>query len=471
MAKQSGAKQSGAKQSGAKRSCLAIILAAGEGTRMKSSMPKVLHRVAGLPMLGHVLNAAKAGGATATAVVIGPNAEAVAGFVGKAAPGANAFVQTERLGTGHAVLAAKKALMAGDDDVLVLFGDTPLVTGATLKKLRGALARGADIAVLGFRPPSPTGYGRLVMQGRQLVAIREEKDASADEKAIGLCNAGAMAFQGKGLTKLLAKIGNTNAKGEYYMTDAVEIAGAAGGKVVVVEADADEVAGVNSRAQLAEVEALFQKRARAEALAGGVTMTAPDTVWFSHDTKLGRDVTIEPNVFFGPGVTVADNVEIRANCHFEGATIASGAIVGPFARLRPGADIGPDVHIGDFVEVKAARLDKGAKANHLAYIGDAHVGAGTNIGAGTITANYDGFFKHRTEIGDNVSIGSNAVLVAPVKIGDGASVAAGSTISRDVSPDALALARGQQVEKPQWARRFREKKSAEKAAARKPTRR
>jgi bifunctional UDP-N-acetylglucosamine pyrophosphorylase/glucosamine-1-phosphate N-acetyltransferase len=449
-----------------KRTCLALILAAGEGTRMKSATPKVLHKIAGLPMLGHVLNGAVAGGASEIAVVIGPGMEAVSAFLAKTAPSAKVYVQQERLGTAHAVLAAKKAL-SGTDDVLVLFGDTPLVTGTTLAGLRRLLARGADIAVLGFRPADPTGYGRLILEGKQLVAIREEKDASPEEKAIGLCNAGVMAFRGDGLVRLLGKIGNANAKGEYYMTDAVAIASAAGKKVVVAEAAADEVAGVNSRGQLAHVEGLYQRRAREEAMAGGVTMVAPSTVWFSHDTRLGRDVTLEPNVFFGPGVTIADNVVIRANCHIEGARIASGATIGPFARLRPGADIGENVHIGDFVEVKSARLDEGAKANHLTYIGDAHVGAKTNIGAGTITANYDGFDKFRTEIGAGVSIGSNVVLIAPVKIGDGASVAGGSTITRDVTPDALAIARGQQVEKPDWARKFREKKLAARAAKRK----
>lgn len=434
---------------------------------MKSATPKVLHKLAGLPMLGHVLMAAHASGADAVAVVIGPAMDAVSAFLAREAPQVATFVQEQRLGTGHAVLTAKKAINHGADDVLVVFGDTPLVTARTLKRLRGALARGADIAVLGFRPPDPTGYGRLIVDARQLVAIREEKDAGPEEKAIGLCNAGVMAFQSTGLVRLLGKIGTANAKGEYYLTDAVEIAAAAGKTVVVVEADADEVAGINSRAQLAHVEELWQRRAREAAMAAGVTMIAPSTVWFSHDTRLGRDVTLEPNIFFGPGVTVADNVVIRANCHIEGATIASGAIIGPFARLRPGADIGENVHIGDFVEVKSARLDAGAKANHLAYIGDAHIGAKTNIGAGTITANYDGFDKFRTEIGAGVSIGSNAVLVAPLTIGDGASVAAGSVITRDVAADALAVARGQQVDKPDWARKFREKKLAARAAKKK----
>jgi bifunctional UDP-N-acetylglucosamine pyrophosphorylase/glucosamine-1-phosphate N-acetyltransferase len=445
-----------------KRSCLAIILAAGEGTRMKSALPKVLHPVGSLPMLGHVLKMAAASGATDIAVVVGPQAEAVTTFVGRALPSASMHVQEQRLGTAHAVLTARKAIAKGADDVIVVYGDTPLVRAETIARLRRALAAGADVVVAGFRPSDPLRYGRLITDGKQLLAIREYNDASAAERAIGLCNAGIMAFRGQGLLALLKKIGNGNAKKEYYLTDAVEIASRGRKKVAWIEADADDVTGVDSRIQLAHAEGIFQRRMREAAMANGVTMIAPSTVWFSHDTKVGRDVTIEPNVFFGPGVAVADNVTIRANCHIEGATIASGAIVGPFARLRPGADIGPNVHIGDFVEVKAARLDEGVKANHLAYIGDAHIGAGTNIGAGTITANYDGFDKHRTEIGAGASIGSNAVLVAPIKVGAGANVAAGSVIVRDVPADALAVARGQQVEKPDWARKFREKKRGER---------
>ena len=434
---------------------------------MKSATPKVLHKVAGLPMLGHVLKAAEASGAGKTAVVVGPGMDAVNAFLAREAPDAQIFVQEQRLGTAHAVLSAKKALTASPDQVLVMYGDTPLVTGGTLKKMRAGLARGVDLVVLGFRPADPARYGRLIVDGRRLAAIREFNDATAEERAIGFCNAGVMAFSGATVAPLLKRIGNGNAKGEYYLTDLVELANARRLKVVAIEADADEVLGVDTRGQLAHAEGVWQKHAREQAMAAGVTMVAPSTVWFSHDTALGRDVTLEPNVFFGPGVTVADNVVIRANCHIEGATIASGATIGPFARLRPGADIGENVHIGDFVEVKSARLDAGAKANHLAYIGDAHIGAKTNIGAGTITANYDGYDKFRTEIGAEVSIGSNAVLVAPVTIGDGASVAAGSVISRNVPADALAIARGQQVEKPDWARKFREKKVQARAAAKK----
>ena len=441
----------------AKRSCLTIVLAAGEGTRMRSDIPKVMHRVGGLPMVGHVIAAAKAAGATRLAVVIGPGAEATRAFLEKAAPEAAIHVQAERLGTGHAVLSAKKAFTPKPDDVVVLYGDTPLVSPETIRRLRRPLARGASVAVLGFRPPSPTGYGRLIMAGKQLLAIREERDASPAEKAIGLCNAGLIAFSGDAI-RLLGKIGTRNAKGEYYLTDLVELANAAAKTVAVIETDADEVIGVNRRSELAAAEAIFQARARAAAMDAGATLVAPDTVFLSYDTTLGRDVTVEPHVVFGPGVTIADRVAVRAFSHLEGATVAEGAVVGPFARLRPGAAIGPDAHIGYFVEVKNAAIDAGAKANHLAYIGDAHVGAGSNIGAGAITCNYDGFGKYRTEIGKGAFIGSNSSLVAPVTIGDGAYVASGSVISRDVEPGALAVGRARQVDKPGWAKAFREKR-------------
>jgi bifunctional UDP-N-acetylglucosamine pyrophosphorylase/glucosamine-1-phosphate N-acetyltransferase len=439
-----------------KRSCLAIVLAAGEGTRMKSAIPKALHRVGGLPMLGHVLKTAAGAGADAIAVVVGPDAGAVTDFIALQTPDATVHIQAERLGTGHAVLAARAAIAAGPDDVLVLYADTPMVTARTLGRLRRALAAGSDVVVAGFRPPSPTGYGRLVVEKGRLVAIREEKDTSAAEKAIGLCNGGIMAFRGDGLMAMLKKIGTDNAKGEHYLTDAVEIANRARKKVTAIEVDADDVAGINSRGDLAHVEGIFQRRMREKAMADGVTLIAPSTVWFSFDTKIGRDVTIEPNVFLGPGVTVADDVIIRADCHIEGATIDSGAIIGPFARLRPGAVVGKRAHIGNFVEIKNATIDEGAKANHLAYIGDAHIGAATNIGAGAITANYDGFDKHRTEIGAGASIGSNVVLVAPVSVGDGATVAAGSTITHNVPSDALAVARARQEDKPGWSKKYRE---------------
>jgi bifunctional UDP-N-acetylglucosamine pyrophosphorylase/glucosamine-1-phosphate N-acetyltransferase len=448
----------------AKRTCLAIVLAAGEGVRMRSTTPKVLHKIGGLPMLGHVLKAVAASGATEIAVVVAPKADAVAAFVRQASPGASLHEQREQLGTGHAVLAAKGAIAKGADDVLVVYGDAPLVCGDTLKRARKAIAGGADVAVIGFRTPDPRGYGRLVEEDGRLVAIVEEKDATAAERRIGYCNSGIIAFRGEGLLPLLKKIGNDNAKGEYYLTDAVALANAAGRRAVAVETAADEVAGVNNRLQLSHAEGLFQKAMRETAMEEGVTMIAPSTVWFSYDTEIGKDVTIEPNVFFGPGVTIADNVIIRANSHIEGARIAAGAIIGPFARLRPGALIGERVHIGNFVEVKNAKIDEGAKANHLSYIGDAQVDAAVNIGAGTITCNYDGFDKHWTKIGAGAFIGSNSALVAPVTIGAGANVAAGSVITHDVPEDALAVARARQEDKPGWARKYKERKALEKAA-------
>jgi len=425
---------------------------------MRSALPKAMHKLAGLPLLGHVLAAAAAAGADERAVVIGPDGGALRDFLAKFAPDASVHEQGERRGTADAVLAARKAFARPADDVIVLYADTPLITAATLRRVRRALANGAEVVALAFRPADPAGYGRMIVDRRQLLAIREDKDASAAEKKIGLCNAGLMAFRGAALMPTLRKIGNANAKGEFYLTDAVAIANRARRKVVAIEADADEVAGVNSRHQLAHVEGLFQRRAREAAMAAGATLIAPSTVWFSHDTRLGRDVTIEPSVFFGPGVTVADNVTIRAFCHIAGATIAGGASIGPFARIRPTTRVGRNVHIGDFVEVKNAAIADGAKANHLAYIGDARIGAAANIGAGTITANYDGFAKHVTDIGADASIGSNAVLVAPVTVGAGAYVAAGSVVTHDVPADALALARARQVDKPQWARRYRESK-------------
>ena len=429
---------------------------------MRSALPKVMHRVAGLPMLGHVVNAAEAAGATRLAAVIGPGAEGTRRYLSAVAPGAAVYVQAERLGTGHAVLQAKKEFSARPDDVVVLYGDTPLITPATVRRLRRALAKGADVVVLGFRPLDPTGYGRLIVAGRQLVAIREHKDASTAERRVGLCNAGVMAFAGSA-APLLRKIGNANARGEYYLTDLVEIANRTRRKVTVIEAEAAEVIGVNTRAELAEAERIFQARARAEAMVGGATLIAPETVFFSHDTRLGRDVVVEPNVFFGPGVAIADGVTVRAFSHIEGARVAAGAIVGPFARLRPGADVGPNAHVGNFVEIKNATIDEGAKANHLAYIGDAHVGAGANIGAGTITCNYDGFGKYHTEIGAGAFIGSNSALVAPVTIGERAYVGSGSVITRDVPADALAVARGRQVDREGWAARFRRERLAPKA--------
>ncbi|MBS7542640.1 bifunctional UDP-N-acetylglucosamine diphosphorylase/glucosamine-1-phosphate N-acetyltransferase GlmU [Ancylobacter oerskovii] len=442
------------------RRLLVIVLAAGEGTRMKSALPKVMHKVAGRSMVGHVLETARAAGAAEIAVVIGPDHDRVAAEVARVAPDAGVFVQRERLGTAHAVLAAREAIARGYDDILVMYGDTPLVQPQTLEALRAPLAQGAAVTVLGFRPADPAGYGRLVTQDGRLVAIREEKDASPAEKAIDLCNAGLMALDGALALELLAGIGNANAKGEYYLTDAVEAAIARGRTAAVSEAEAGEVAGVNTRAQLAEAEAVLQQRLRRAAMEGGATLVAPETVFFSADTRLGRDVVVEPNVVFGPGVAVADGVVIRAFSHIEGATLAAGVSAGPFARLRPGAALGEGVHIGNFVEIKNAELARGVKVNHLSYVGDSTVGEGTNIGAGSITCNYDGFNKHRTTIGANAFIGTNSLMVAPVTIGDGAYVGTGSVITEDVPADALAIGRARQVNKPGLAARLRERLQA-----------
>jgi bifunctional UDP-N-acetylglucosamine pyrophosphorylase/glucosamine-1-phosphate N-acetyltransferase len=435
---------------------LIVVLAAGKGTRMKSSLPKVLHAVAGRSMLGHVMALAAESHAGAIAAVIGEDMEAVRAEVVQRNPRAAVFIQDPQLGTAHAVLAARSAIEAHRGDVIVLYADTPLIEVQTIARLRSLLDQGAQIGVLGFRAADPSGYGRLVTSASgELIAIREEKDASAEERRIDLCNSGVMAFRVPDLAALLSEIGSNNAKGEYYLTDAIEKGRHKGFKAAVAECPEEEVLGVNARDQLAVAEAIWQKRARARVMADGATLVAPETVWLSFDTEIGRDVTIEPNVFFGPGVKVEDGVEIKANCHIEGATIGNGARIGPFARLRAGADLGTDVHIGNFVEVKNTKVEAGAKANHLSYLGDGSVGAKANIGAGTIFCNYDGFFKHKTEIGAGAFIGSNSALVAPVKIGDGAYVGSGSVITRDVGKDALALERSGQEERPEWAAKFR----------------
>ena len=446
---------------GEPRSCLAIVLAAGEGTRMRSSLPKVLHTVGHKTLLAHVLTAAMRAGAH-IAVVVGPGRDDVAKEATAIAPQAKVFVQRDRLGTAHAVLAAREAIAAGADDILVMFADTPLVRPETLARLRAAIAGGAAVTALGFRPKDPAGYGRLVMKGDELIAIVEDKDASEDERTIDLCNGGLMALAGSTALTILERIGNSNAKGEYYLTDAVKIARDMGLKAAVIETDEDDVRGINTKAQLAETEAVLQQRLRAAAMEAGVTMIAPETVFLSADTTFGKDVTIEPNVVFGPGVTVEDGATIRSFSHLEGAIVGKGARVGPFARLRPGAKLGVDVHIGNFVEVKAATMEDGAKANHLAYIGDARVGAKANIGAGTITCNYDGVNKHLTDIGAGAFIGTNSSLVAPVKIGEGAYVGSGSVITKDVPADALAIGRGQQVNKEGGAARLRRLNEAKK---------
>ena len=443
----------------------AILLAAGLGTRMKSALPKVLHPVAGRPMIGHIIAALDDVDAERAVVVVGPGMEAVADAV---AP-ARTAIQEPALGTAHAVLAARDALAGFEGDVLVLFGDTPLLTAATMERMLAARRGKGDPAVvaLGFRPADPAAYGRMITgPDGALGSIVEYRDATPEQRAIGLCNAGIMAFDGRRLFALLDGIGNDNAKGEYYLTDIIAIAIARGMACGVVEIDdAEEVMGVNSRAELAAAEAAMQRRLRAAAMANGATLSDPDTVYFSHDTRLGRDVTVGPNVVFRGGVTVGDNVEIRAFCHIEGTEIAEGAIVGPFARLRPGTIIGRDVHIGNFVEVKAALMETGAKANHLSYIGDSRVGAGANIGAGTITCNYDGFTKSHTDIGAGAFIGSNTALVAPVTVGDGAIIGAGSVITTDVKPDSLVVERSEQTEREGWAKRYRSRRQAEKDAA------
>jgi bifunctional UDP-N-acetylglucosamine pyrophosphorylase/glucosamine-1-phosphate N-acetyltransferase len=441
-----------------RRTCLAIVLAAGEGTRMRSALPKALHTIGGRTLLAHVLTSAMRAGGGDIAVVVGPDHDAVAAEARALVPKAKIFEQKQRRGTAHAVLAARKAIARKPDDILVMFSDTPLVRPETLAELRAALSRGAAVAVLGFRPADPAGYGRLLTRGDELLAIHEERDASEDERRIGFCNGGLMALAGDTALAILDRIGNSNAKGEYYLSDAVAIARDMGLKAVAIETGEDDMRGINTKAQLAETEAVLQHRLRAAALEAGVTMIAPETVFLSADTKFGKDVTVEPNVVFGPGVTVGDGALIRSFSHLEGAQVGKGARVGPFARLRPGAELGSDVHIGNFVEVKAAKIEAGAKANHLAYIGDARVGSGANIGAGTITCNYDGVAKHRTDIGKGAFIGSNSALVAPVKIGDHAYVGSGSVVTTNVPADALALARGQQTIKPGWAKRLRRRR-------------
>jgi bifunctional UDP-N-acetylglucosamine pyrophosphorylase/glucosamine-1-phosphate N-acetyltransferase len=444
---------------------LAVVLAAGQGTRMKSRRPKVLHKVAGRPMVSHAVAAAKAAGAARIALVVAPGMDAVADAVRAEFADATSHVQAEALGTGHAVLAARDAFADHDGPVLVLYGDTPLLRPETLERVAAAIGAGANVVVAGFEARDPAGYGRLITgEGGDLVAIREEKDASPAEREVRLCNSGVMGFRGSHLPGLLARIGADNAKGEFYLTDAVGLAVGDGLAAAVVTCPEEEVLGVNDRTQLAEAEATLQTRLRREAMLNGATMVAPETVFLSHDTRIGRDVTIEPHVIFGPGAVVGDGATVKGFSHIEGARIGEGAVVGPFARLRPGADVGEKARVGNFVEIKNATLDHGAKVNHLTYIGDAHIGAEANIGAGTITCNYDGFGKHRTEIGAGAFVGSNSSLVAPVSIGAGAYIGSGSVINRDVSADALALTRAPQVEKGGWAAKFRALKARAKSA-------
>ncbi len=446
------------------RSCLAVILAAGDSTRMKSSVSKVLHPVAGRPMIAHVAAAVARAGISDVALVVGRDAEAVEKAAAVDDLRVSSFIQKERLGTGHAVLAAREAIARGYDDVLVAYGDVPLITDGPFAAARTAVAEGHDVAVIGFHTDEPTGYGRLLVENGELVAIREEKDATDAERAVTRCNSGLMAIDGRKALALLERIGNDNAKREFYLTDIVEIARALGGRTVAVDASEEELSGCNNRAELAHIERLWQQRRRREIMLSGVTMIAPETVFLSYDTEIGQDAVIEPNVVFGPGVTVEGGAVIHAFSHVEGAHVSAGATVGPFARLRPGAHLAEGAKVGNFCEVKKAEIGAGAKVNHLTYIGDAFVGAGSNIGAGTITCNYDGVNKFETHIGAGAFIGSNTALVAPVSVGDGAYVGSGSVITEDVPADALALGRARQVVKPERAKQIREHNLAIKAA-------
>jgi bifunctional UDP-N-acetylglucosamine pyrophosphorylase / glucosamine-1-phosphate N-acetyltransferase len=444
------------------RSSLTVVLAAGEGTRMRSAAPKVLHPVAGRSLLWHVLDAAPKGPDARLAVVVGPDHAAIADEAKRIRPDADIFVQSERLGTAHAVLAAREAIARGVDDLLVAFGDTPLISAITFERLRAPLKNGAALAVLGFRAADPDGYGRLLLDGERLVAIREEADASPEECKITLCNAGVMAFDGRKALAILDRIGNANSKSEYYLVDAVAIIRDMGLEAVVIETSEDEVRGINTKAQLAEAEQVMQTRLRKAALDAGVTLIAPETVFLSADTTFGKDVTIEPFVVIGPGVSIADGAVIHSFTHITQSSIGKKALIGPYARLRPGTSVGEGAKIGNFVEAKATTLEAGVKVNHLSYVGDAHIGANSNIGAGTITCNYNGFSKHKTIIGKGAFIGTNSSLVAPVTIGNGAYIGSGSVITKDVPDDALAVERSSQTNREGGATRYREMQTGKK---------
>ena len=442
-----------------------VILAAGMGTRMKSSVPKVLHKIAGRSLLGHVMQTGISLNPNRVAVVLGPDVPDAVAEARRFMPDCIVVEQRERKGTAHAVSMAAEAFKGFSGVIVILYGDCPLVRSVSLDALVEQVKAGADAVVLAFRAAKPKGYGRIIQtpQG-DVVAIREELDASAAERQIDLCNSGIIAANAATLWNNLSDVRNDNAKSEFYLTDIVELIVSKKGRVTVSLCDEQEVAGVNDRVQLAELEARYQAQRRETAMLEGATLLDPGSVYFSADTKLGRDVVIEPHVVFGPSVEVEDGVTISAFSHLEGAHISKGARIGPFARLRPGADIGETSHIGNFVEIKNAKIGEGAKINHLSYIGDAAVGTKTNIGAGTITCNYDGYGKYHTAIGEQVFVGSNSALVAPVTIGDGANIAAGSVITKDVPGDALAIARGEQSNREGWAKRYREMKQARKAA-------
>jgi len=443
---------------------LSIVLAAGEGTRMRSSTPKVLHPVGGMPIVGHVVRAAIGAGASRVALITAPEHETVRQTIGAIAPDVQFFEQAERKGTAHAASMARPLFETAEGYIAVTYGDHPLLRAVNFEGVLARLDAGMDAAILGFIPVDPTGYGRFITDGERLLAIREHKDATEDERKIGLCNACILAFRAPVFRELIDKVQNNNSQGEYYLGDLVELANAAGYKVGYAVAPEVDVLGVNDRSQLARAEALFQETQREAFMKAGVTLKDPASVYFSWDTQIGQDVTIYPNVVFGPGVKIADGVEIRAFCDIEDVTIGRGATIGPFARIRGGAELGPDVHLGNFVEVKKSKIGAGTKAGHLSYLGDAEIGSKVNIGAGTITCNYDGVNKSRTVIEDNVFIGSNNSLVAPVTIGKGAYTASGSTITHDVEPDALALGRARQENKPGYAPKLKARAQAIKAA-------
>jgi len=439
-----------------------VILAAGMGTRMNSDIPKVLHQIGGAPMLVHAMQSGASLEPSRIVVVAGHGAEAVTRAAQNHDDRAEIVVQSEQLGTAHAVAQAAPALEGFAGNVVVLYGDTPFIRPETLERMQEARAD-HDIVVLGFFAQDPGPYGRLVMNGQHLDRIVEAKDATDEERAISFCNSGVICADAEVLFDLVGRVGNDNAKGEYYLTDIVALARAEGRSATAISCPESETLGINSRQQLVDAEAAFQARARADAIDNGVTLIAPGTVWFSFDTVIGRDTIVEPNVVFGPDVTVESGARIRSFSHIEGAHVSRGGIVGPFARLRPGAELAEDVHVGNFVEVKNARVDRAAKINHLTYIGDAEIGEETNIGAGTITCNYDGVSKHLTRIGARVFIGSDTMLVAPVSVGDDAMTATGSVITSDVEPGALAIARARQEVKPGMARKLFEVLRAKKA--------
>ncbi|ODT81078.1 MAG: UDP-N-acetylglucosamine diphosphorylase/glucosamine-1-phosphate N-acetyltransferase [Pelagibacterium sp. SCN 64-44] len=443
---------------------LSIILAAGEGTRMRSSQPKVLHPVGGLPIIGHVARAAREAGSDRIALVTGPRHQAIRDMVASLDPDVVHFEQSEAKGTAHAAAMARGLYEQANGYIAVVYGDHPLLRGINFRAVLDRLDAGLDVAILGFEPRDPTGYGRFITDGDTLLAIREHKDATEDERRIRLCNACILAFRAEVFRDLIDKVETNNAQSEYYLTDMVGLANAAGKKVGYGLAPENDVMGVNDRSQLARAEGLFQQVRREDFMKAGVTLRDPASVWFSWDTEIGRDVTIFPNVVFGPGVKIADNVEIRAFCDIEDAVIGSGASIGPFARIRGGAELGENVHLGNFVEVKKSKLHAGVKAGHLSYLGDAEIGSRTNIGAGTITCNYDGVNKDRTLIGADAFIGSNTALVAPVTLGEGAYTASGSVITEDVPKDAVAFARARQQNKLGYAPVLKEKARARKAA-------